>query len=109
MSEENRDVQMIPKHQAEMHDMHLVHVNSNIKVVAIILAVLLGLSIIATAYSAVSMSRAMIEQSKVFVDNYTTRTDKWLSTLLQMQNGYQPTEVLNEKVSSGDVQQLPVP
>lgn len=108
--EENRtDTPMIPKHQAEMHDMHLVHVNSNIKVVAIILAVLLGLSIIATAYSAVSMSRAMIEQSKVFVDNYTTRTDKWLSTLLQMQNGYQPAEVLNEKVSSGDVQQLPVP
>ena len=109
MSEVNHDVPMISKHQAEMHEMHLVHQNSNMKAVAIVLAVLLALAIIALAFTAVFMSKSMIDQSKVFVDNYTSRTDKWLSTLLQMQNGYQPTEVLNEKVSSGDVQQLPVP
>lgn len=109
MSEDRTDVQMIPKHQAEMHDMHLVHQNSNMKIVAMILAGLLALALIALAYTSVSMSKSMIEQSKVFVDNYTARTDKWLSTLLQMQNGYQPTEVLNEKVSSGDIQQLPIP
>ena len=109
MDESRTDVQMIPKHQAEMHDMHLVHQNSNMKAVALVLAVLLALSLIALAYTSVYMSKSMIEQSKVFVDNYTARTDKWLSTLLQMQNGYQPAEVLNEKVSSGDVQQPPVP
>lgn len=108
MSEHN-DVQTIPKHQAEMNEMHLIHQNSNMKIVALAIAALLALSLITTAFSYVAMSKAMVEQSKVFVDNYTSRTDKWLSTLLQMQNGYQPAEVLNEKVSSGDVQQLPVP
>ena len=102
MSEVNHDVPMISKHQAEMQ-------NSNMKAVAIVLAVLLALAIIALAFTAVFMSKSMIDQSKVFVDNYTSRTDKWLSTLLQMQNGYQPTEVLNEKVSPGDIQQPPIP
>ena len=106
---ENNDVQMIPKHQAEMHDMHLVHTNSNMKIVAIVIAIVLAVSVIASAYSIVSMSKAMVEQSKMFVDNYTARTDKWLSTLLQMQNGYPAMEVLNEKVQTGDVQQLPLP
>ena len=109
MSEVNHDVPMISKHQAEMHEMHLVHQNSNMKAVAIVLAVLLALAIIALAFTAVFMSKSMIDQSKVFVDNYTSRTDKWLSTLLQMQNGYHPTEVLNEKISPGDIQQPPIP
>lgn len=62
MSEVNHDIPMISKHQAEMHEMHLVHQNSNIKAVAIVLAVLLALSIIALAFTAVSMAKSMTDQ-----------------------------------------------
>lgn len=99
MDENRTDVPMIPKHQAEMHDMHLVHVNSNMKIVCIVVAIVVAIMSIAYCVSTNLLA------SK-FVDSYTSRTEKWLETLLQMQGH---TEVLNEKVSSGDVQQLPIP
>ena len=103
MSESRKDdVQMIPKHQAELHDMHLVHVNSNMKVLCIVVAVVFAVAMIATSF-------AVVRLSEVFVDNYTSRTEKWLETLLKMNNVHPVTEVLNEEVSAGDVQQLPFP
>ena len=109
MDEDKYDVPMIEKHRAEMNEMHLIHTNSNIKWVAIIIAFVLAIAVVSYAISTIYMSKAMVEQSKLFIDNYTSRTDKWLSTLLQMQNGYPNTEVLNEKVQTGNVQQLPIP
>lgn len=103
MSEiKDKDVQMIPKHQAELHDMHLVHVNSNMKTLCIVVAAVFAVAMIATSF-------AVVRLAEVFVDNYTSRTEKWLETLLSMNSGYAATEVLNEKVSTGDVQQLPLP
>ena len=103
MSESRKDdVQLIPKHQAELHDMHLVHVNSNMKTLCIIVAVVFAVAMIATSF-------AVVRRSEVFVYNYTSRAEKWLETMLRMQNGNAATEVLNEEVSPGNVQQLPVP
>ena len=100
---EHKEVQMIPKHQAEMHDMHLVHVNSNMKTLCIIVAIVFAVAMIATSF-------AVVRLAEVFVDNYTSRTEKWLDTIQQMQMRYiMNTEVLNEKVSTGNVQQPPVP
>ena len=88
MSSENNDVQMIPKHQAEMNEMHLVHVNSNMKLVCVVVAILVTIMSVAYCIS------TNVLASK-FVDSYTMRTEKWLETL---------TEVLNEKVSPGNIQ-----
>ena len=100
---ENNDVQMIPKHQAELHDMHLVHVNTNMRTLCIVIAVVFAIAMISTAFLVTRLAT-------VFVDNYTVRTEKWLETFMQMYAGKAPvTEVLNEEVSSGNIQQLPVP
>ena len=108
MNEEKYDVPMIEKHQAELHDMNLVHMNSNMKIVIIVVAVMFAISMLAMSYAVVAHSKAVVEQSKVFVDNYTVRTEKWLATLLQMQ-GVAVTEALNEEVQTRNVQQSPIP
>lgn len=108
MNEQN-DVPMIPKHQAEMEKMHLTHMNSSMRSLCIGIAILLTIVVVAVCWATVNVTKATVEQSKVFVDNYTTRTDKWLSTMIQMQNGGRTTEVLNEKEEAGHIQQLPIP
>lgn len=108
MSERN-DIPMVPKHQAEMEKMHLTHMNSSMKNLCIGIAILLTIVVVVVCWATVNVTKATVEQSKVFVDNYTTRTDKWLSTLLQMQNGSHVTEVLNEKEETGYIQQPAIP
>ena len=103
------DVPMIPKHEAEMHNMHLTHMNSSMRNLCIAVAVLFTIAIVAVSWAAVSVTRATVEQSKVFVDNYTARTEKWLETLTRMQTGHGTTEVLNEKENAGYIQQPTVP
>lgn len=103
-------VPMIPKHQAEMHDMHLVHENSNMKTLCIIVIIILAIVAIATAWANVEISKNNVNLTKTFVDNYTARTEKWLETLLYMETGkWTVTGVLNEEVQTRDIQQLPVP
>ena len=102
------DIPMIPKHQSEMEKMHLTHMNSSMKNLCIAVAVLLVIALIAVCYTAVNVINATVEQSKVFVDNYTARTEKWLETFVRMYNS-QSTEVLNEKENAGHIQQPTVP
>lgn len=103
------DVPMIPKHQAELHDMHLVHQNSNMKWLCIFVVAILAVVIIATSWANVEMSKNYVSLTKTFVDNYTARTEKWLETLLRMQTGGSVLEGLNEKEPTGYIQQLPLP
>ena len=108
MSEHN-DVPMVPKHQAEMEKMHLTHMNSSMRNLCVAVAVLLTIVVIAVCWATVNVTKATVEQSKVFVDNYTARTEKWLETFVWMQTGRSPTEVLNEKENAGYIQQPTIP
>ena len=108
MSEPNRDVPMVPKHQSEMEKMHLTHMNTTMYRLCIIVAILFTIAIVATAWSNVEMSRSTVSLSKTFVDNYTARTEKWLETFLRVQTGH-ATEVLNEKEKTGYIQQPEIP
>ena len=108
MSEEN-DIPMVSKHQSEMEKMHLTHMNSSMRNLCIAVAVLFTIAIIAVSWAAVSVTKATVEQSKVFVDNYTARTEKWLETFIRMQTGQSATEVLNEKENAGHIQQPSLP
>ena len=94
------DVPMIPKHEAEMHNMHLTHMNSSMRNLCIAVAVLFTIAIVAVSWAAVSVTRATVD---------TARTEKWLETLTRMQAGHGTTEVLNEKENAGYIQQPTVP
>ena len=109
MSEVNHDVPMVPKHQSEMEKMHLTHMNSSMRSLCIGVAILFTIAVIAVCWAAVKVTSATVEQSKVFVDNYTARTEKWLETFVRMQTGQSVTEVLNEKENAGYIQQPPIP
>lgn len=103
------DVPMIPKHEAEMHNMHLTHMSSSMRNLCIAVAVLFTIAIVAVSWAAVNVTRSTVEQARVFVDNYTARTEKWLEALTLMQTGRGATEVLNEKEDAGYIQQPTVP
>lgn len=89
MSEEQKDVPMIPKHQ---HQAEVMHMSWTIR--WLIAAIAVGFA-------------CMVVQAYIFVSSYTKRTDKWLKTYDQLVS--QITEALNEKEPSGAVQQLPLP
>lgn len=111
MSEERNDIPMVPKHQSEMEKMHLTHQNSSMKNLCIVVAVLMTIAVVAVSIAAVKITvkitNATVEQSRVFVDNYTARTEKWLETFVRMHGG--SPEVLNEKTETGIIQQPSVP
>ena len=107
MSEERNDIPMVPKHQSEMEKMHLTHQNSSMKTLCIVVAVLMTIAVVAVSIAAVKITNATVEQSRVFVDNYTARTEKWLETFVRMHGG--SPEVLNEKTETGIIQQPSVP
>ena len=107
MSEERNDIPMVPKHQSEMEKMHLTHQNSSMKTLCIVVAVLMTIAVVAVSIAAVKITNSTVEQSRVFVDNYTARTEKWLETFVRMHGG--SPEVLNEKTETGIIQQPSVP
>lgn len=107
MSEDRNDIPMVPKHQSEMEKMHLTHQNSSMKTLCIVVAVLMTIAVVAVSIAAVKITNATVEQSRVFVDNYTARTEKWLETFVRMHGG--SPEVLNEKTETGIIQQPSVP
>ena len=107
MSEDRNDIPMVPKHQSEMEKMHLTHQNSSMKILCIVVAVLMTIAVVAVSIAAVKITNATVEQSRVFVDNYTARTEKWLETFVRMHGGN--PEVLNEKTETGIIQQPSVP
>ena len=107
MSNPNDDIPMVPKHQSEMEKMHLTHQNSSMKNLCIVVAVLMTIAVVAVSFAAVKVVDATVAQSKVFVDNYTARTEKWLETFVRMIGG--SPEVLNEKTETRVIQQPSVP
>ena len=82
-----KEVPMIPKHQAESMMMHMSWAIRDITIVALAFAVAFVVAIL------------------IFVNGYTSRTKDWLNTYAQLQR----TEVANEKEETGDVLESPVP
>lgn len=107
MSTPNNDVPMVSKHQSEMEKMHLTHQNSSMKNLCIVVCVLLVIALVSVSVAAVLIVNKTVELSRVFVDNYTFRTGKWLETFAMMV-GVNP-EVLNEKTETRIIQQPSVP
>ena len=91
MNEQKNEVPMIPKHQ---HQAEMMHMSWTIRwlVVGIIIGFL-----------------CMLTQAFIFVTSYTSRTERWLNTYNELVNRYMITEVTDEKDTSGDIQQLPIP
>ena len=86
-----KQVPMIPKHQAEKDAMHMTFAMKCIVIVSVSFAIAMVLAII------------------IFVNGYTSRTKDWLATISQLQGRPTITEVANEKEETGTVQQLPIP
>lgn len=86
---ENRDIPMIPKHQ---HQAEMMHMSWTIR--WLVIGIVIGFL-------------CMVGMAYIFVTSYTSRTERWLTTY----NGLVKTitEVTNEKDSTGDIQQLPLP
>lgn len=80
-----KEIPMVPKHQAEAQMMHMSHALKYITIVAVAFAVAMVLAII------------------VFVNGYTSRTKDWLNTITNLQGKPAVTE-------AGDgIQQQPDP
>ena len=86
MSENEKDIPMIPKHQAEAQMMHM-----SWTVRWLVIGIVIGFV-------------CMLVQAYIFVTSYTSRTERWLETYNSV-----ITEVLNEKEKTGVVQQYEIP
>jgi len=80
-----KDVPMIPKHQAESMMMYMTWAMKNVVAIALAFAIAMTIAIF------------------IFVNSYTVRTKEWLATIAQLQTG-----VVNEK-EANTVQQQIVP
>ena len=76
----DKDVPMIPKHQAESMMMHLSRANRNMMIVII------------------AVCTAMVVMAYIFVTGYTSRTKDWLNTFAMLQNNPAATEVADGAV-----------
>ena len=86
---EEKEVPMIPKHQAQAQMMHM-----SWTIRWLIVGIIIGFA-------------CMVVQAYIFVSSYTSRTERWLTTYNQLVASI--TEAANEKEKAGDVQQLPLP
>ena len=86
-----KDIPMIPKHQAEAEAMRMSWAIKCIMAIAISFAI------------------AMVAVVIIFVNGYTTRTNSWLNTYNNLVERIAVAEVTDEKEETGDVQQLPIP
>lgn len=77
----DKDIPMIPKYQAENMAMHLGRANRNLAIVVIAICVAFCVAII-----------LIINK---FVDQYTSRTDRWLATLSEVVERLPSAEVTN--------------
>jgi hypothetical protein len=85
-----KDIPMIPKHQAEKQMMHM-----SWTIRWLVIGIIIGFV-------------CMVFQAYIFVSNYTSRTEGWLSTYNTILDRI-ITEAGNEKDTSGIVQQSPFP
>ena len=91
MSEERKDIPMIPKHQ---HQAEMMHMSWTIR--WLVIGIIIGFI-------------CLLVQAYVFVMNYTSRTERWLTTYDALVERIAVTEVKNEEDQAADIQQLPVP
>lgn len=89
MNEAQKDVPMIPKHQAQAEMMHM-----SWTIRWLIIGIIIGFL-------------CMVGQAYIFVTSYTSRTERWLNTYNELVTKI--TEVSNEKEEAGIIQQLPIP
>lgn len=83
-----KDIPMIPKHQAEKQMMHM-----SWTIRWLVIGIIIGFL-------------CMVVQAYIFVSNYTSRTKDWLNTYNMI---LVRTEAENEKDTSGVIQQSPFP
>lgn len=83
---EKTDIPMIPKHQ---HQAEMMHMSWTIR--WLIIAIVIGFV-------------CMVAQACIFVNNYTSRTERWLKTYDELVNWLSITEVANEENTSGNLQ-----
>ena len=88
---EQRDVPMIPKHQAESVLMHMSWAIKCIMTVAIAFCITIAVCVY------------------IFVNGYTSRTKDWLNTYNNLQRTYAVTEGADEEEATGSIQQSSVP
>ena len=86
---EEKEVPMIPKHQAQAQMMHM-----SWTIRWLIIGIIIGFL-------------CMVGQAYIFVSSYTSRTERWLTTYNQLVASI--TEAGNEKAETGAVQQLSLP
>ena len=92
MSEHNeKDIPVIPKHQAQADMMHLSRI-----IRWLVVAIIFGFV-------------CMVIQACIFVYNYTSRTERWLGTYATLVNRIYITEVADEKEEAGIIQQHSLP
>lgn len=89
MNETQKDIPMIPKHQAQAEMMHM-----SWTIRWLIIGIIIGFL-------------CMVGQAYIFVSSYTERTERWLNTYNELVTSI--TEVANEKEEAGTIQQLPIP
>lgn len=89
MNETQKDIPMIPKHQAQAEMMHM-----SWTIRWLIIGIIIGFL-------------CMVGQAYIFVSSYTARTERWLNTYNDLVTSI--TEAANEKEEAGTVQQLPFP
>ena len=85
------DIPMIPKHQAQAQMMHM-----SWTIRWLVIGIIIGFL-------------CMLGMAYIFVTSYTSRTERWLKTYDNLVERVNVTEVANEKDSTGNIQQLPVP
>ena len=88
---EKTDIPMIPKHQ---HQAEMMHLSRTIH--WLVIAIIIGFL-------------SMLGTTAIFVNGYTSRTEKWLQTYNTLMERTAVTEVANEKEETGVLQQLPLP
>lgn len=86
-----KDIPMIPKHQAEAEKMHMSW----------------AIKCIITAVIAFCITIAVCVF--IFVNGYTSRTKDWLNTFNNLLQRTAVTEAINEEEAAGMFQQFPLP
>lgn len=86
MNEDRKDVPMIPKH---MHQAEMMHMSWTVR--WLVIGIIIGFI-------------CMLIQACVFVNSYTSRTERWLQTYNELANRPQIAEGTNEKNKAGDIQ-----
>ena len=87
----DKDIPMIPKHQAEAEKMHMSWAIRCIMKIVIAFCITIAVYVF------------------IFVNGYTSRTKDWLNTFNNLLRSPAVTEAINEEEAAGIIQQFPLP